>query len=82
MSRWRFTRASWARGTPDGADGRNVDHIALRLGPCAESALREHLASWNVAVIEERSEEGLGGRSLSLFVRDPSGNQIELVLPL
>jgi len=70
----------WAR--PDGAGGRNVDHIALRLGPCAESALREHLAAREVLVIEERSEEGLEGRSLCLYVRDPSGNQIELILPL
>lgn len=70
----------WAR--PDGAGGRNVDHIALRLGPCNESALREHLASRQVTIIEERSEEGLEGRSLCLYIRDPSGNQIELILPV
>ncbi|HEX3370395.1 MAG TPA: VOC family protein [Candidatus Cybelea sp.] len=70
----------WAR--PDGAGGRNVDHIALRLGHCGEGALREHLASRDVVIIEERSEEGLEGRSLCLYIRDPSGNQIELILPL
>ncbi|HEY1881687.1 MAG TPA: VOC family protein [Candidatus Cybelea sp.] len=69
-------------GRPGGAGGRNVDHIALRLGLCDESALRGHLAARDVAVVEERSEEGLEGRSLCLYIRDPSGNQIELILPL
>ncbi|HEY2474536.1 MAG TPA: VOC family protein [Candidatus Cybelea sp.] len=60
--------------------GRNVEHVALRLGPCAEGALRKHLAGSGVAIVEEREENGLSGRRLSLYVRDPSGNQIELIL--
>jgi catechol 2,3-dioxygenase-like lactoylglutathione lyase family enzyme len=68
----------WAR--PAHQSGRNVDHIALRLSPCDRGLVREHLAASGVAIVEEREENGLSGGSLSLYVRDPSGNQIELIL--
>jgi glyoxylase I family protein len=69
-------RGSWAR--PPVAGG-NVDHIALRLQACDQETLRRHLADRRVEVVEERVNDESQGRTLSLYVRDPSGNTIELM---
>ncbi len=69
----------WA--LPDVAGGRNVDHVCLALGVHDEGALRRHLAAYEIAIVEERSEEVASGTRLSLYVRDPSGNTIELLGP-
>jgi glyoxylase I family protein len=66
---------AWAR--PEHAGGRNIDHFALSLSSGEEAAVRAHLASLGVAVVEEQVE---GGR-LSLYVRDPAANTLELRLP-
>lgn len=68
---------AWAR--PPVAGGRNVDPIGVRLGGCDEAALRHHLALHGAEIVEERVNEERGGRSLSLYVRDPSGNVVELM---
>jgi glyoxylase I family protein len=68
---------AWA--LPPVAGGRNVDHIALRLGSSDEPALRRHLESHGVEIVEERVNEEPEGTSLSLYVRDPSGNVVELM---
>jgi len=67
---------AWAR--PPVPGGRNVDHIALRVRGEA-AAVRRHLAAHGVEVVEERLNEGASGAELSLYVRDPSGNTIELM---
>ncbi len=68
---------AWA--VPPVAGGRNVDHIALRLTGSEETSLRRHLGAHDVAIVEERVNEEPVGTSLSLYVRDPSGNVIELM---
>jgi catechol 2,3-dioxygenase-like lactoylglutathione lyase family enzyme len=68
---------AWAKAPVTG--GRNIDHFALALGSNDANALRHHLAAHRVAIVEEREEEGAEGKSLSLYVRDPSGNTIELI---
>lgn len=70
----------WA--LPEIAGGRNVDHVALRLGPHDEAALREHLAAHAIPIVEERLNQNAEGTSLSLYVHDPSGNMIELMGPI
>lgn len=67
-------QGAWAR--PAVAGGRNVDHLALRLKRADERALRDHLTSRGVAIAEERIEDD---GAVSLYVRDPSGNTIELI---
>jgi glyoxylase I family protein len=68
---------AWAR--PPVRGGRNVDHVAIRIDAADEAALRRHLGAFGVEIVEERVEETTDGESLSLYVRDPSGNTIELL---
>ncbi|WP_284735651.1 VOC family protein [Dongia deserti] len=72
-------RAAWA--VPPVAGGRNFDHLCLALGAHDEAKLRRHLARHRVDIIEERAHGGSRGESLSFYVRDPSGNVIELKGP-
>ncbi len=65
---------AWA--SPPIAGGRNVDHIGLRVR-ADEAALRRHLATHGVEIVEERADEAPAG--VSLYVRDPSGNVVELM---
>ncbi len=68
---------SWA--VPPISGGRNVDHVGLRISSTDEAALRAHLSEFGVEIVEERYEESERGRHLSLYVRDPCGNVIELM---
>ncbi len=72
-------RASWA--LPPVAGGCNLDHLCLALGAHDAAKLRRHLARHRVEIIEEGMHAGSRGESLSLYVRDPSGNVIELKGP-
>ncbi len=71
------SEGAWAKAPVAG--GSNIDHFALALGSNDANALRRHLAAHSVAIVEEREEDGPQGKSLSLYVRDPSGNTIELI---
>jgi glyoxylase I family protein len=70
---------AWAR--PEAAGGRNLDHVCLATGPWDEAALRAHLAAHDVAIVEEGIRFGARGDGLSFYVKDPSGNTIELKGP-
>jgi glyoxylase I family protein len=68
---------AWARPPVEG--GRNVDHVAVRLDSCEAAAVRRHLAACGAQIVEERINEEPDGDNLSFYVRDPSGNLIELM---
>jgi catechol 2,3-dioxygenase-like lactoylglutathione lyase family enzyme len=68
-------------GAPPGAEGRNLDHFALQVRPFDEFAIRGHLASHGVEVVEEGPRYGADGDGFSLYVRDPEGNLVELKGP-
>ena len=70
-----------AWGRPPVAGGRNMDHVCLATGPWDEAALRAHLADHGVAIVEEGRRYGARGEGLSFYVRDPSGNTIEIKGP-
>ena len=72
-------QAAWA--LPPVAGGRNLDHLCLALGEHDEAKLRRHLARHRVEIIEEGIHGGSRGESLSIYVRDPSGNLVELKGP-
>jgi glyoxylase I family protein len=73
------SEGKWAR--PEIAGGRNVDHVALALGPADPETVRRHLTEHGIAIVEEGDRVGALGDTLSFYVRDPSGNQIELSFP-
>src|SRR5262245_18401416 len=57
--------------------GRNLHHFAIRTSHWDEGAMRDGLGSHDIAIEEERAEEG----ELSFYFRDPSGNLVELLRP-
>ena len=69
----------WAR--PEVAGGRNMDHVCIATGAWGEAAMRAHLAAHRVEIVEEGIRYGARGHGLSFYVKDPSGNVIELKGP-
>lgn len=69
-------------GAAAGAQGRNLEHLCLRIEPFDEAQLREHLQMHGIAV-DGRVASNLGaeGDGLSLYLRDPDGNGVELKGP-
>lgn len=68
-------------GAAPGAEGRNVDHVCLRVEPFDVDAIVAHLTVHGAAVGEIRSRFGAEGEGLSIYVRDPEGNLVELKGP-
>ena len=68
-------------GGAPGKEGRNLDHFCLQVRPFDEAAIRAHLASHGVIVVEEGQRYGADGTGFSLYVRDPEGNTVELKGP-
>jgi glyoxylase I family protein len=66
-------------GAGAGAEGRNVDHVCLRVEPFDEAALVRHLtASGAPPLAPATTNFGAEGSGPSLYFRDPDGNTIEL----
>ena len=70
-----------AGGAGPGAEGRNVDHFALRLAAFDEARLRSHLEAHGVEPGEVGQRYGAGGMGPSMYIRDPDGNVVELKGP-
>lgn len=70
-----------AGGAGPGAEGRNVDHFALRVADYDEAALRKFLGAASVPLGEAGSRYGAEGEGPSLYITDPDGNTVELKGP-
>ncbi len=70
---------AWAR--PPVPGGRNMDHFCIATGPWSQEAMRAHLAAHEVEIVEEGIRGGARGEGYSFYVRDPSGNVVELKGP-
>jgi len=57
------------------APGRNLDHFAILTDGWDDAAIRSWLADKNVPIEEERTD----AEEVSIYVRDPSGNLVELI---
>jgi catechol 2,3-dioxygenase-like lactoylglutathione lyase family enzyme len=68
-------------GAGPGDEARNLDHVCLQVRPFDEAAIRAHLATHGVAVVEEGPRYGADGEGFSLYARDPEGNTVELKGP-
>jgi catechol 2,3-dioxygenase-like lactoylglutathione lyase family enzyme len=70
-----------AGGAAPGAEGRNLDHVCLRLEEFDGDAIAKHLASYGVEAGEIASRYGADGQGPSMYIRDPEGNTVELKGP-
>jgi catechol 2,3-dioxygenase-like lactoylglutathione lyase family enzyme len=70
-----------AGGAGPGREGRNLDHLALRLEHFDERELRAHLVRHGVDPGEVERRFGAEGFGPSMYVRDPDGNVVELKGP-
>jgi len=69
-------------GAAPAAEGRNLDHLCLRIDAYDEAALVQFLHSHGVEVTETTQNNfGAEGEGPSLYFQDPDGNVIELKGP-
>jgi glyoxylase I family protein len=70
-----------AGGAAPGAEGRNMDHLCLRVEPFDQDAIVAFLGKQNVAVGKITSRFGAEGNGVSIYLTDPEGNTVELKGP-
>ena len=70
-----------AGGAAPGPEGRNLDHLCLRVEPFDEATIRSHLASLDIAAGPTESRYGAEGEGPSIYLSDPEGNVVELKGP-
>ncbi|WP_449465465.1 VOC family protein [Stenotrophomonas humi] len=63
------------------SEGRNVDHLCLRVEPFDEAAIAAHLQALGIPPTKAEINFGAEGDGLSLYFHDPDGNTIELKGP-
>ena len=68
-------------GAPPGREGRNVDHVALRIAPFDAASIRIHLEAHGIAPGEVVKRYGAEGDGPSMYITDPDGNGVELKGP-
>lgn len=69
-------------GRAAGSEGRNVDHLCLRVEPFDEAAIVDHLHRHGISPLGKAEVNfGAEGDGLSLYFSDPDGNTIELKGP-
>jgi glyoxylase I family protein len=65
-------------GAAPGKEGRNLDHFCLNVEGFDLAAVTAHLQAHGVAVGDSGQRYGAGGEGLSVYLRDPEGNGLEL----
>lgn len=68
-------------GAAPGAEGRNLDHLCLRVEPFDRDAIVAHLQAHDVRIGDFGSRYGAEGEGPSLYLYDPEGNLVELKGP-
>jgi glyoxylase I family protein len=68
-------------GGPLVAEGKNLDHFALRVETFDADAFRAHLAAAGVTAGGVMENFGAEGTGPAMYVRDPDGNTVELKGP-
>ncbi|MSO77917.1 MAG: VOC family protein [Alphaproteobacteria bacterium] len=67
--------------TPAVPDQGNMDHVAIRIEPFEEAALRAYLGQHGIAIGEVAQRYGAEGMGPSMYIKDPDGNMVELKGP-
>ena len=68
-------------GAAPGVEGRNMEHLCLRIEPFDPGALTTHLIQHGVVPGEIKPRYGADGTGPSLYLSDPEGNTVELKGP-
>ena len=68
-------------GSPPQGEGRNMDHLCLRVEPFDQDAIVAHLGKHNIPVGDIRTRYGAEGNGVSIYLTDPEGNMVELKGP-
>ncbi len=71
-------RLGRAGGAGPGVEGRNMDHLCLRVIDFDVEAVRAHLEAHGVTVGDIGQRYGSTGEAVSLYLSDPEGNGLEL----
>ena len=59
----------------------NMDHLCVQVEPFAEEDLTAHLERHGVETSAFKRRYGADGDGLSIYIRDPEGNEVELKAP-
>lgn len=70
-----------AGGAGPGREGRNMDHLCLRVEPFDEQEILSYLRKHGVPIGAVRNRFGAEGNGVSIYVTDPEGNTVELKGP-
>ena len=65
-------------GAAPGKEGRNMDHVCLRVQPFDVDQIVKHLETHRARVGEIRPRFGAEGEGVSIYVYDPEDNLVEL----
>ncbi len=68
-------------GVAPGEEGRNMDHLCLRVDPFDRDVILAHLQAHGVRIGEFGSRYGAEGEGPSQYLFDPEGNVVELKGP-
>lgn len=68
-------------GAAPGAEGRNLDHLCLRIEPFEPEAIAARLARFGARVGPVERRYGAEGYGPSVYATDPEGNVVELKGP-
>jgi glyoxylase I family protein len=68
-------------GAPPDVEGRNMDHLCLRVEDFSVEALLAHLEAQDVEASEVYHNYGAEGYGASIYIKDPEGNTIEFKGP-
>jgi len=68
-------------GAAAGSQGRNLDHLCLRIKPFEIDRLRAHLKAHGIETSSLQHNYGAEGYGPSLYLQDPEGNLVELKGP-
>lgn len=68
-------------GAPPGKEGRNLDHLCLRIDPFDNDGILDYLCGKGLDPGKVESRYGAEGTGPSIYVADPEGNVVELKGP-
>ena len=65
-------------GAAPGAEGRNMDHVALKVHPFDTDAILAHLKAHGIDSEDVKTRFGADGEGPSIYMSDTEGNGVEL----